>query len=111
MSQRITRIEINNSMVGRDGLSLVKFKTEWSGTCQILEPVFNKLELSYKGVVNFFTIDVEVEKGVQEEYGIIELPTILFFSKGMIIDHTVGLISKDGLIEKIETALAKMEEK
>lgn len=97
-------------MVERDGLSLVKFKTEWSGACQILEPIFNKLALPYKGAVHLFTIDVEVEKGVQEEYGIIELPTILFFSKGIIIDHTVGLISKDCLIEKIENALAKMDD-
>ncbi len=111
MSVSITRVEINNSMVEKEGLSLVKFKTEWSGACQILEPVFNKLALTYKGLVNFFTIDVEVEKGVQEEYGIIELPTILFFSKGIIIDHTIGLISKNGLINKIENALAKMDDK
>ena len=43
MSVSITRVEINNSMVEKEGLSLVKFKTEWSGACQILEPIFNKL--------------------------------------------------------------------
>jgi thioredoxin 1 len=87
-------------------LSLVKFKTEWSGTCQILKPIYNDLANAYKGIVSFFTMDVETEKGIEEEYGIMELPTILFFRNGKIIDHAVGLTSRNILITKIENAIS-----
>lgn len=107
-SKQITRTEIRKEVLSSNQLSLVKFKTDWSGTCQILEPVFNDLANSYRGVVNFYTVDVESEKGVEAEYGIMELPTILFFRSGKIIDHTVGLTSKNKLITKIENAIADM---
>ena len=71
-----------------------------------IEPIYNDLAKSYKGVVSFYTMDVEAEKGVEAEYGIMELPTILFFWDGKIIDHAVGLTSRNILITKIENAIA-----
>lgn len=107
MSRRITKDEFRKEVMTSTQLSLVKFKTDWSGTCQIIEPIYNDLSDSYKGVVNFFTMDVETEKGIETEYNIMELPTILFFRSGKIIDHAVGLTSRNILISKIENAIAQ----
>ena len=87
-------------------LSLVRFKKEWNGASQIIEPVYNELAVSYNGIVNFYTVDVEMEKGLDSEYGVTDIPTILFFKKGEIIDHAIGLIPKNVLITKIENAMA-----
>ena len=106
MTRKITRTDIRKEVMANNQLSLVKFKTDWSGTCQIIEPIYNDLAKSYKGVVSFYTMDVEAEKGVEAEYGIMELPTILFFWDGKIIDHAVGLTSRNILITKIENAIA-----
>ena len=106
MSRKITKQEFRKEVVEGQGLSLVKFKIEWSGACQIIEPIYNDLANSYKGVVNFFTVDVEIEKGIEKEYSIIELPTILFFRSGKIVDFAVGLTSRNILISKIENAIA-----
>jgi thiol:disulfide interchange protein len=46
-----------------------------------------------------------LKAGIDNEYGVMELPTILFFSKGEIIDHVTGLIPKNVMIKKIENAL------
>jgi len=51
-------------------------------------------------------VDVETEKGIEKEYSIMELPTILFFRSGKIVDHAVGLTSRNILISKIENAIA-----
>ena len=107
MSRRITKDEFRKEVMTSTQLSLVKFKTDWSGTCQIIEPIYNDLSDSYKGVVNFFTLDVEAEKGIETEYNIMELPTILFFKSGKIVDHAVGLTSRNILISKIENAIAQ----
>ncbi len=88
-------------------LSLVQFKTEWSGASQILSPVYDELAKSYKGTVNFFSIDMDEETTAATEFGVTEVPTILFFKNGRVVDHVIGLTPKNVLITKIENALAQ----
>ena len=84
---------------------MVHFRTDWSGACHIIAPVYEELSKSYKGMADFFSIDVEQETGIGTELGVREIPTILFFRDGKVVDHVVGLIPKNILITKIEHAL------
>lgn len=106
MNRKITKQEFRKEVMESPALSLVKFKIEWSGACQIIAPIYEELAKSYKGMVNFFTIDIEKETGIDKEYGIMEVPTILFFKSGKIVDHVSGLVPKNVVITKIENALA-----
>jgi thioredoxin 1 len=108
MYKAISTHEFSKEVTGSPKLSLVKFKAEWSGACHIMEPMFNDLSNSYRGMVNFFTVDTEQEKLLNDTYGIMELPTILFFKSDKVIDHITGLTSKNALITKIEKAIAAM---
>jgi thioredoxin 1 len=107
MDRAISRKEFKKTVIENTSLSLVHFKAEWSGACQIISPVYEELAKSYTGQVNFYTVDVEKETGIDDEYGVMELPTILFFKSGHIVDHIVGLIPKNLMIAKIENALNK----
>lgn len=106
MSKKLTRQEFKKEVMESQALSLVKFKIEWSGACQIISPIYEELSKSYTGTVNFFTIDVEKETGIDKEYGVIEIPTILFFKRGRLVDHVSGLVPKNVVITKIENALS-----
>lgn len=106
MNNQISRKKLEEVVVHDMNLSLVQFKTEWSGACQIISPIYEELAKSYKGAANFFYIDVEEEIGVDKDYGVMEFPTILFFKNGEVIDHAVGLVPRNVLIMKIENALA-----
>ena len=106
MSRPLKKEEFGKEVINNSRLALVHFRTEWNGACQIIAPVFEELSKSYTGQVSFYTIDVEKEPGIDNEYGVMELPTLLFFSKGEIVDHATGLIPKNVMIRKIETALA-----
>ena len=106
MNRQITKTDFKKEIIESSTLSLVQFKKEWNGASQIIEPVYNDLAESYNGVVNFFTVDVESENGLHQEYGVRDIPTILFFRQGKIIDHAVGLTPKNILISKIENAIA-----
>ena len=88
-------------------LVLVQFKKEWNGASQIIAPVYNGLAESYKEVAHFFTVDIEKESGLESEYGVMEIPTILFFKNGEVIDHAIGLTPKNVLIAKIEAVIAQ----
>lgn len=103
----VTQAEFRQLVIESGQLSIVKFKTDWSGSCQIIAPVYEELADAYKGKAVFYTVDVEAEKGLHDEYGVMELPTILFFSDGEIIDHIRGLVSKSTMISKIENALTQ----
>jgi thioredoxin 1 len=105
MTRQITKTDFKREVIESNALSLVQFKKEWNGASQIIELVYNDLADSYNGIVNFFTVDVERENGLDQEYGVRDIPTILFFRKGKIIDHAIGLIPKNMLISKIENAI------
>lgn len=101
----ISKANFRKEVVDSTGLALVQFKKEWNGACQIISPIYEELARSYKGQAKFFTIDVEKETGIDLEFGVMELPTILFFRSGEVIDHVTGLIPKNMMISKIENAL------
>lgn len=102
LSKETFKAKINKTK----NLSVVQFKTEWSGACQIIAPIYNELAKSYKGQVDFFSIDADEERDLYKQYGIMELPTILFFRNGRLIDHVIGLTPRNKLIAKIENALS-----
>ena len=101
MNRMITKSEFKREIIENGNLALVQFKLEWSGACQIISGIYEDLASSYSGKVNFFTVDVEKEEGLDSEYGILELPTILFFEGGRVVDFLTGLTPRNILIDKI----------
>lgn len=105
MNRPLTKEEFHGQVMANANLSLVHFKTEWNGACQIISAIYDDLARSYKENAHFFSIDIEQEEGINDEFGVMELPTILFFRSGKVIDFAVGLTSRTVLIAKIENAL------
>jgi thioredoxin 1 len=95
----------NREAIKNETLTLALFKTEWNGACQIVSMIYEELRKSYRRQAGFFTIDHEKESALSKEFGIQEVPTILFFKNGQLVDHAVGLTAKNELITKIESAL------
>lgn len=109
MTRTINGSNFKKNIIENKSLSIVKFEAEWNGSCQIVAPIFEDLASSYKDVINFYKIDIEEERVIAYEYCIMDLPTILFFQDGQVIDHVSGLTSKNILKEKIETALTAVK--
>ena len=105
MNKTVKKSEFENEVLNRSGLAVVKFSAEWSGACQIFEPIYEELSNSYDGVIRFFTVDAEEDRLLTTEYGVRELPTILFFHNGKIVDYSAGMISRNSFIAKLENAI------
>ena len=84
------------------GLQIVRFCAEWSGPCQMMGPIYQEMFSMYKKSASFYRIDIDEAPLLKKEFGITELPTILFYKNGTVIDFAVGLISRDELIAKME---------
>src|SRR5438045_3483024 len=109
MNKVIGKKEFKTEVVESLHLSIVQFKTDWNGASQIVSMIYEDLAKSYKGSANFFTVDAEEEIHLGKEYGINEIPTILFFKSGKVIDYDAGLIHKNMLITKIQKAVTYLK--
>ena len=102
----VTNQQFNKSIINDKNLSMLHFAREWNGASQITSIIFDDLAKSYNGSANFYTINFEKEEKLCKEFGVMEVPAILFFRNGELVDHSIGLVSKNTLIEKIESALS-----
>lgn len=97
--------EFKEKIINNPGLKIVKFYAEWSGPCQMMMPIYNELANVYNSVAAFYRIDVEKLPMLKKELGVMEIPTILFYKNGVVVDFVNGMISKYSLIAKLENAL------
>jgi len=84
---------------------VVDFWAEWCGPCRAIIPHIEALADEYAGQVVIGKLNVDENDASCEKYGIRNIPTILFFKNGEIIDKQVGAISKDVLAKKVAELL------
>ncbi len=84
---------------------LVLFGAGWSGSCNILMPIIENLADDFKGQIKFGKIDIDHNNRTAEEYEIRNLPTIILFNKGLVVDYLIGRVSRKLLTEKLRALL------
>ena len=85
---------------------VIDFWAPWCGPCRNIAPIIEELATVYEGraVIGKYNVDEADELGV--EYGIRNIPTMLFFDKeGNMVDKHVGTITRDALAAKIDALL------
>ena len=84
---------------------VVDFWATWCGPCRMVGPVISELAQEYDGRIVVGKCDVEENEELSMEFGIRNIPTILFFKNGEIVDKIVGAQSEAKLDEKFQTLL------
>ena len=77
----------------------------WCGPCRMLGPVISELAEEYDGKIVVGKCDIEANEDIPMEYGVRNIPTILFFKGGELVDKFVGAGAKAKLKEKIDAML------
>ncbi len=85
---------------------VVDFYADWCGPCKIIEPVIHKLSEEYQGKVKFVKVDTDANQELAVQFGIMSIPTVMFFSKGKVEDIVIGAVPSSVLKSKVES-LAK----
>ena len=81
---------------------LVDFWAEWCGPCRMVGPIVEEIGKDYEGKVKVGKVDVDNNPGTAAKFGIRNIPTILFFKGGQIVDKQVGAVAKQVLVKKLE---------
>ena len=85
---------------------VIDFWAPWCGPCRSIAPIVEELATAYedRAVIGKYNVDDGDELSV--EYGIRNIPTLLFFDKqGNMVDKHVGTITHDALVAKIDALL------
>ncbi len=85
------------------GLVLVVFVTDWSGTCYIIDSSLASLARKFQSKVTIFKIDFEKNEKTVMKYAIQEVPTVLFFREGELIDRVEGVFSKNEIDVRVQS--------
>ena len=84
---------------------VVDFWATWCGPCRMMAPIVAELAEAYDGKVVVGKCDVEENEDLSAEFGIRNIPTVLFFKNGEVVDKMVGAQSKAKLEEKFKSLL------
>ncbi len=79
---------------------LVDFSAVWCGPCKMLDPIVKQLAGEWDGKVKIVKIDADQNPNILMKYGVMGIPTLLFFKGGEIKERITGYKPKDKLVAK-----------
>jgi len=84
---------------------VVDFWATWCGPCRMVAPIITKLAEKYDGKITIGKCDVEENEDLAAEFGIRNIPTILLFKNGDVVEKIVGAQTEAKLDEKFQSLL------
>ena len=78
--------------LAQKGLLMVDFWADWCGPCKMLAPLIESLDKEYEGRVTVGKVNVDDEQELAIRYGVMSIPTVIFFKDGQEIDRKVGVM-------------------
>ena len=96
-------IHLNNENfdeIKKNGIVVVDFYANWCGPCKMLSPIIEKLATSIDKA-EFIKVDVDKHEEIARNYGIMNIPTLIFFKDGNMVNKHIGMISEEKIKELI----------
>ncbi|MBG0782435.1 MAG: thioredoxin [Bacteroidales bacterium] len=84
---------------------IVDFWAVWCGPCRVIGPVVEEIGQEFGEKAKVVKLDVDNNNQTAVKYGIRNIPTLLFFKNGEVVDKQVGVVPKPVLVNKLEALL------
>lgn len=105
MALEITDSSFQEVVLASDKPVLVDFWAAWCGPCRMLAPIIEEVANDFEGKAVVGKVDVDNNQQVSIDYGIRNIPTVLIFKNGEVVDKIVGVASKEAISEKLNAYL------
>lgn len=86
-------------------LMMVDFWADWCGPCKMLTPVIEGLGDEYEGRAIVGKVNVDEEQELAVRYGVMSIPTVIFFKGGRELERKVGLMPADAFTAVLDSNL------
>ena len=87
------------------GLLVIDFWATWCGPCRMLSPTVDDLAVEFEGRATIAKCNVDDCEEIAAQFGVRNIPTLVFVKNGVVVDRTVGVMPKQELEAKINLYL------
>ena len=105
MAVEITDQSFQEMVLNSDKPVLVDFWAVWCGPCRMLGPIVEEIAAEFDGKAIVGKVDVDNNQQISVNYEIRNIPTILIFKNGEVVDKIVGVAPKETIAEKLSAHL------
>ncbi|KGN97580.1 thioredoxin [Porphyromonas gingivicanis] len=85
---------------------ILDFWATWCGPCQLIGPMIEELAEEFNGQIIIGKVDVDSNTDLPGQFGIRNIPTLIFIKNGEIQKKLVGAQQKSVLVEEAKKLLA-----
>src|SRR5210317_1427136 len=105
MALEVTDATFDEVVLQSDKPVMVDFWAAWCGPCRMVAPIMDQLTSEFEGKATIAKLDVDANQEFAAKYGVRNIPTVLVFKNGEIVEKQVGVAPKKTYTDKIEAAL------
>ncbi|HAN78448.1 MAG TPA: thioredoxin [Bacteroidales bacterium] len=105
MAIEVTDANFEEIVLKSDKPVVVDFWAEWCGPCRMIGPIIKEMSTEYEGRAVLCKMDVDANPQTPAKFGIRNIPTVLYFKGGQMVDKQVGAVPKSALANKLNALL------
>ena len=81
---------------------LIEFYADWCAPCRMIAPILEQVAKEYEGKATVVKLDVDANNALAAQFGVMSIPTLVFFKDGKEVKRVIGVRPKSELTRTLD---------